>query len=150
MSEPLSKRLSETVDNEADRSERADRAAEMIRQERGFRWVGIYDVGDDVISIVGYTDSKIPAHQRFAASEGLSGEAVRLRRTVISNDVARDPRYLNAFASAGSEVIVPVLGAESGVVIGTLDVESDRINAFSPDDVDFLEECAAVLRPLYD
>ena len=33
---------------------------------------------------------------------------------------------MTAFASTGSEAIVPILGAESGVVIGTLDVESDR------------------------
>ncbi len=62
----------------------------------------------------------------------------------------QDPRYLTAFASTGSEAIVPILGAESGVVIGTLDVESDRAGAFSSEDVVFLEDCAAVLRPLFD
>jgi L-methionine (R)-S-oxide reductase len=91
-----------------------------------------------------------PAHTRFSIDQGLSGDAVRRRTTVVSNDVANDPRYLAAFENTGSETIVPVLGAESGIVIGTLDVESDRVDAFSRDDVAFLEECAAVLRPLYD
>ena len=79
-----------------------------------------------------------PAHPRFPLTEGLSGEAVRTRATVISNDVGSDPRYLTAFDSTGSEIIVPVLGAESGIVIGTLDVESDRAGAFSEEDVELL------------
>ena len=72
------------------------------------------------------------------------------RATVVSNDVARNPSYLVTFRGTGSEIVVPILGAESGIVIGTVDVESDRTDAFSPDDVAFVEECAAVLRPLYD
>jgi len=35
-------------------------------------------------------------------------------------------------------------------VIGTRGVESDRAGAFSSEDVVFLEDCAAVLRPLFD
>jgi len=31
-----------------------------------------------------------------------------------------------------------------------VEVESDRADAFYDADVEFLEECAAVLRPLYD
>ncbi|MBV9055874.1 MAG: GAF domain-containing protein [Candidatus Eremiobacteraeota bacterium] len=127
-------RLSAAVDNEANRDERARRAAEMIREARGYRWVGIYDVGDEEISVVGYTGGKLPKHPRSSVSAGLSGDAVRRRATVIT----------------GSEAVVPILGAESGVVIGTLDVESDSVDAFTPADANFLEECAGTLRPLYD
>lgn len=45
---------------------------------------------------------------------GLTGAAIRERETVVSNDVARDPRYLTALASTGSEMIVPVIVGESG------------------------------------
>jgi GAF domain-containing protein len=75
---------------------------------------------------------------------------VRTRASVVSNDVSRDPGYLSTFGTTVSEAIVPILGAESGIVIGTLDAESDRAGAFSDEDVAFLEECAAMLRPLYD
>jgi hypothetical protein len=63
-------------------------------------------------------------------------------------DVANDARYLTAFASTGSEATFPVLAAAAHV-IGTIDVESDRCNAFSPDDERFLRTCAVVLRPLW-
>lgn len=146
----VTRALLAAVDTESPRETRARAVAEIVRDARGYRWVGIYDVGDDEISLIGHTGSNPPAHVRFSIDTGLSGEAVRTRATVVSNDVAQDPRYLTAFESTGSEAIVPVLGAESGIVIGTLDAESERTSAFSEDDLTFLEECAALLRPLYD
>jgi putative methionine-R-sulfoxide reductase with GAF domain len=127
------RRIAEAADSESPRAERARTSAEILRAARDYRWVGIYDVGDDEISLLAHTGAP-PAQSRFPLTEGLSGEAVRTRDTVIS----------------GSKIIVPVLGAESGIVIGTLDVESDRAGAFSDEDISFLEACAAVLRPLYD
>jgi L-methionine (R)-S-oxide reductase len=150
MSDAAVRAIAAVADTEAPREERARAAAEIIRDARDYRWVGIYDVGDDEISIIGYTGSEPPTHARFDSTQGLSGEAVRLRATVVSNDVASDPRYLTAFPSTGSETIVPILGPESGIAIGTLDAESDRPGAFAGEDVAFLEACAAVLRPLYD
>jgi L-methionine (R)-S-oxide reductase len=142
--------LARAADAESPREDRARAVAEIVRDARGYRWVGIYDVGDEEIALIGYTGSTPPRHQRFGIENGLSGEAVRKRTTVVSNDVASDPRYLEAFEGTGSETIVPILGAESGIVIGTLDAESEHAGAFSEADISFLEECAAVLRPLYD
>lgn len=127
------RRIAEAADSESPRAERARESAEILRAARDYRWVAVYDVGDDEIALLAHTGAP-PAHPRFSLTEGLSGQAVRTRAAVAS----------------GSEIIVPVLGAESGIVIGTLDVESDGVGAFSYDDVSFLEECAAVLRPLYD
>lgn len=134
MSDSATSDLARTVDNEVARETRARAAAEMIRTARNYRWVGIYDVDDEEIALIGHTGEQPPAHARFPVTQGLSGEALRTRCTVVT----------------GSECVVPILGAESGIVIGTLDAESDRAEAFSAADVDFLESCAAVLRPLYD
>jgi L-methionine (R)-S-oxide reductase len=134
MMRPIVTELAGAVDTGAPREERARVAATMIREARGYRWVGIYDVGDEQIAVIGYSGSAAPAHPAFSVTQGLNGEAVRTRST----------------QTTGSEAIVPILGAESGIVIGTLDVESERPGAFTPDDVEFLEDCAAVLRPLYD
>ncbi len=128
--------VAEAADTESPREQRARASAELIRSARAYRWVGIYDVGDDEITLVGDTGAEPPARQRLAVSEGLGGEAVSTRATVVGRE--------------GSEIIVPVLGAESGIVIGMLNVQSDGTHAISDEDVRFLEECAAVLRPLYD
>jgi L-methionine (R)-S-oxide reductase len=150
MNDVIARALVAAVDAERPREERARSASQVVREARGYRWVGIYDVGDEEIALIGHSGSTPPAHPRFSVTLGLSGAAISTRSTVVSEDVASDPRYLSAFGSTGSETIVPILGAESGIVIGTLDAESDRVGAFSPDDVAFLEECAEVLRPLYD
>jgi L-methionine (R)-S-oxide reductase len=132
------------------REVRAKNAAEIIRAAGGFGWVGIYDVGDEEIELIGHTGVQAPAFVRFSVTQGLSGEAVRTRATVISNDVAHDQRYLTTFSSTGSEAIVPILGAETGIVIGTLDVESNRTGAFTHEDRAFLETCAQALVPLFE
>jgi L-methionine (R)-S-oxide reductase len=64
----------------------------------------------------------------FPIGRGLTRTAIRSRETVVSNDVASDPRYLTNQDSTGSELIVPVLLA--GRVVGTLDIEDARTGAF--------------------
>ena len=123
-------------------------AAEEIRRARGYRWVGLYEVTDVEICAAAWTGSTPPAFPRFPHTRGLSGAAVAAKQPVVSQDVQNDPRYLTTFATTGSEAIYPVI-AESGNVIGTIDVESDRVHAFSKDDDRFLRACAVALRPLW-
>jgi putative methionine-R-sulfoxide reductase with GAF domain len=123
-------------------------AAELIRRVGGYRWVGLYEVTDTEIGAIAWTGTVAPAFPRFPRGKGLNGVAVATRDAVVSQDVANDPRYLTAFASTGSEAIFPVL-AHAGQVVGTIDVESDRTHAFSPEDEQFLRACAVALPPLW-
>jgi putative methionine-R-sulfoxide reductase with GAF domain len=77
----------------------------------------------------------------------LTGAVIESRTTVVSNDVANDPRYLTALDSTGSELIVPVL--DRGRVVGTLDVEDERTDAFDPEDDALFEKLAESLIGLY-
>jgi putative methionine-R-sulfoxide reductase with GAF domain len=63
-------------------------------------------------------------------------------------DVARDPRYLTALPSTGSELIAPVI--VGGRVVGTLDVEDEVPDAFSVDDRRPFERVAREMSPLYE
>ena len=74
---------------------------------------------------------------------------MRSRASVVANDVTKDPRYLTAFGSTRSELIVPVVDVRTGSVLGTLDVESDRVNAFQDQDRVWLEQCALAVVPLF-
>lgn len=141
--------ISAAITTNADRKVRARRAAELVRNARGYRWVGIYDVSDEYIELVDHTGDDPPAFIRFSIEQGLSGEAVRAERTVISNDVAHDSRYLTAFASTGSEMIVPIAASDAGAIVGTLDIESEETNAFDDADREFAERCAHLLIALY-
>src|SRR5262245_53647138 len=125
------------------------RVAEIIRDARGYRWVGLYDVRASEIVAVGWTGAIAPAFPRFPIGHGLNGTAVRAAQPVVVQDVSTDPRYLTTFGSTGAEAIFPVMSPSTGEVIGTIDAESDRKNAFTPDDNAFLSECARVLLPLW-
>jgi L-methionine (R)-S-oxide reductase len=136
-------RLRRAAWGEGTREHKAGQAAEIIRSARNYRWVGIYEVLATEIVTKGWT-GEAPTFPRFKRTEGLNGEAVRLASPVIANDVTQNPSYLTTFGSTRSEMIVPVRDA-NGAVVGTIDVESDRIGAFGEDDVQFVERCAQEL-----
>ena len=123
-------------------------AATLIRDAGEYRWVGLYEVTATDIGAIAWTGTVAPAFPRFPRDKGLNGVAVATKQPVISQDVASDPRYLTAFATTGSEAIFPVV-SETGEVIGTIDVESDRVHAFSPADEAFLCACAAAISGLW-
>ena len=121
----------------------------MIRQSRAYRWVGVYDVGPELVSIVAFSGPSAPTYSQFPITKGLTGSAIREKTTIVVGDVGGDPRYLTAFGSTLSEIVIPVIDKTSGPVVGTIDVESERKNAFSAEDQARLEECARTARPLW-
>lgn len=129
------------------RESRSERIADLIRTATGRRWVGVYEVTSAEVVNLAWSGPAAPAHPRFPVERGLTGAAISTRETVVSNDVSRDPRYLTALASTGSELIVPVIVGDR--VVGTLDVEDERTDAFSDDDRLLFERVAAEMRPLY-
>jgi len=79
---------------------------------------------------------------------GLTGSAISTRKTVNVGNVAGDSRYLTAFGTRKSEIIVPILDSARENVVGAIDVESEQPNAFDPQTQGLLKECAERLRPL--
>jgi len=132
-----------------DRVERAKRLAELIRKLGDYRWVGVYDVDTENVSIIAWSGPGAPEYPAFPLSEGLSGAAIQQKKAVVVGDVRNDPRYLTAFGSTLSEIIVPVLAPGEDRVIGTIDVESEQANAFGPRDQQMIEQCAHAALPLW-
>lgn len=128
-----------------DRTERFRRTTAIILAGGGYRWVGLYEVAGDEIAIVAWSGLGEPTHAKFPAAQGLCGEAVRRRETIVVGDVRRDGRYLTTFESTRSEIVVPILNVVTGRPRGLLDVESDRIDAFTQADRTLLERCASEL-----
>jgi L-methionine (R)-S-oxide reductase len=126
------------------RAGRAARIASAIRDAGDHRWVGVYEV-----AILGYAGPGAPAHPRFPRTQGLTASAVATGQAVIVDDVTADPRYLTAFGSTRSEMIVPVLDRDRTNVIGTIDVESERVAAFEESQSALVARCARAIVPLY-
>jgi len=117
----------------------------------GYRWVGLYDVdrAAGTVTNVVWSGPGAPEYPTFSITKGLTGAAISARKTVNVGDVAADPRYLAAFGTTRSEIIVPVFDGAGENVVGTIDIESDEPNAFSEDVQALLEDCASVTRPLW-
>ncbi len=141
----LLNQLAMILASESPREARAHQFAEAIRAARGYRWVGIYTVGSEEIAVVGFTGEAAPVFPRFPLTQGLNGAAVSSGEPVVINNVAEDPRYLTAFGSTRSEMIVPVVHPATREVVGTIDVESERVNAFTDDDRALVEDCARAI-----
>ncbi len=61
--------------------------------------------------------------------EGITGTAALTRQPILVGDVRNDPRYLNAMDAVRTELAVPMLAR--GKLVGVIDIESTRVNAYS-------------------
>ena len=73
--------------------------------------------------------------------EGLTGAAAASRQPILVGDVRKDPRYLNAVDAVRAELAVPMLAR--GKLVGVIDIQSTRPNAYSGQDRSLLRLIAA-------
>jgi L-methionine (R)-S-oxide reductase len=134
-----------------DRITTAKRIAEAIREAGAYRWVGIYDVNvrPGTVANIAWSGPNAPAYPIFPITKGLTSRSITSRKTVNVGDVANDSSYLTALDSTRAEIIVPILDDTGDHVIGTIDVESEHLNAFDSEAQALLEESANVLRKFW-
>ncbi len=107
--------------------------------------MGVYKIERDDFVIVAGTGDHPPTYARFPVTQGLCGVVAETKETLIVGDVREDARWLPAFWTTLSEIVVPIMSETNGKVIGMIDVESDKVNAFTDDDRDFLEHVAVLM-----
>ena len=130
---------------------KAARIASAIRNACGYRWVGIYEVDAfaGLVKNVAWSGPSAPAHPIFPVTQGLTSRVILQKQSVNVGDVGRDADYLTALSGTQAEIILPVFDSGHERVIGTLDVESEKRNAFDSAAQALLEECAARLPRLF-
>ena len=80
------------------------------------------------------------ANLRLRVGQGITGWVARTGKPARVNDVTTDPRYVMVGPGVRSELAVPL--EVHSEVRGVLNVDSDRLNAFSPQDQELLEALA--------
>lgn len=87
----------------------------------------------------------LKAGDSLPSNKGITGAAIRTKRFYLSQDVSKDPHYIDLSlpVDTKSELSVPVI--KDGQVVATLNVESDKKNAFDDDDIVTLEAVASQL-----
>lgn len=107
-----------------------------------YHWVGIYLLEDGVLHLGPYAGAPSP-HTRIPVGEGICGAAARTAASIIVPDVNADNRYLACSLATRSEIVVPIL--EDGRVLGEIDIDSDRPDAFNEHDQALLERAASLI-----
>jgi PAS domain S-box-containing protein len=99
------------------------------------------DAGDCLTPHASYMGVQIPNWQRsFPISRGITGRAVTLDKIICLADVTKEKEYIEIAPGIHSELCIPI--RVSGHVIGILNVESKKPNAFDENDERFLNTIA--------
>ena len=144
--------LARIVSSSQNRVASLQEIADLIKAFGSYRWVGLYDVNrrSGVVKNLVWSGPSAPAYPAFPIAKGLTGVAVSERTTVNVGNVTADARYLTALGTTRSEIIVPIFNREGTKVLGTIDVESEALHAFSKDAEDLLRSCSVVIQRLWN
>ncbi|MBI4675938.1 MAG: GAF domain-containing protein [Chloroflexi bacterium] len=121
---------------------------ELIQARFGYHRVSfaLYDAARQELelqAVAGNSAAMVRTGQRWSAERGLLGLAARTGRTVVTDDVHNDPRYIagqDNGAGTNSELCIPFISGNR--VVGVLGVESRKRNAFDVNDVGAMEALA--------
>lgn len=116
-----------------------ERTVQILYDQRRYFWVGIYLVAGERVIRQAFRGPVPPCHS-FAFGKGNVGTVGESGFMKVISDVSVDPTYSMCFLETKSEVVVPIKIV--GRVLGVIDVESDRPNAFGPRDQVLLKEVA--------
>jgi len=113
-----------------------------------YNWVGFYMLEKSVPSeppmlVLGPFQGAMTPHTRIPLHQGICGAAASTGKTVVVDDVSKDPRYLACSVETKSEIVVPVF--RRGKVAGELDIDSFFPAAFSEEDQELVEYCASLV-----
>ena len=91
-------------------------------------------------SVVGLR-ADIVKTMKLKVGEGITGTCAAFARPVLVRDASKDPRYIEAVPGTLSELAVPLL--HEGKAFGVINLDSERIAAFTKQDMKLLSAFAS-------
>ena len=137
--------VSETTASTLDLDQVLDHVAGVIHRVIGFDLFAILLYSDRSKSLkvrhsIGHRDELVRTLS-IKLGEGLAGAAAESRQPVNVGDVHADERYLSALDAVRSELAVPMIAR--GRLVGVIDLESTRPDAYAKRDVALLSLIAS-------
>ncbi|HLO17981.1 MAG TPA: GAF domain-containing protein [Anaerolineales bacterium] len=139
----LVREVSAQIANVLNLNELASRVTELIQQTFHYYYVAIFTLQEGSSSLRFRSSAMQPREDKPAASialeveigQGLIGQAAASGERILVEDVKQDPRYrfIDSLPETCSEVVLPLKIGER--VLGVLDIQSDQVNAFHPNDL---------------
>ena len=139
----LVRAVSAQIASVLDVNQLARRVTRLIQSSFNYYYVAIFTVDSRTASLRFRSSASAPRRGRrkdasplrVNKGEGLIGEAAESGQRILCEDVRGNPhyRYVDSLPETRSEVVIPLKVEEH--VLGVLDVQSDRQNAFHPNDL---------------
>lgn len=123
-------------------SRMATAAALLHHKHRHFFWTGFYRLVDEDLLVGPYQGAL--ACQLLERGRGVCWAGIEGNQTLRVADVHSFPGHIPCDPRSQSEVVAP-MRTPDGTVVGVLDVDSDRKDAFGEDDVEGLTRIAEMI-----
>lgn len=108
-----------------------------------YNWVGFYMLeagANPPMLVLGAFLGAMTPHTRIPLNQGICGAAASSGKTIVVDDVAKDPRYLACSLETKSEIVVPIFVNKE--IVGELDIDSHFPAAFGKEDQALVQYCA--------
>ena len=115
--------------------------AAALHQVFDFFWVGFYIVKDGELVLAPFQGPV--ACTRIKRGRGVCGAAWESALSIIVPDVEQFPGHIACNSESKSEIVVPLIS--DNVVIGVLDIDSDKLNDFDETDKIYLENICRII-----
>jgi len=137
--------VSERINSTLDLDELMARIAEIVKRAIDFEVFAILLLNEKTQELrirfsIGHPDELV-RNLRIKVGEGIVGRVAKTRRSVLVNDVHKDPSYIQSVSPMRSELAVPLI--TKGRLIGVMDLESPRPDFFNDSHVSLLELLAS-------
>jgi len=146
----LVREVSAQIANALSVNELASRVTELIQQTFHYYYVAIFTIPENSTSLRFRSSAMASRKGRRKAKvalevevgQGLVGQVAAEGERLLVPDVQKDARYryIDVLPETRSEVVIPLKIEER--VLGVLDVQSDQLDAFHPNDLLILEALA--------
>jgi len=146
----LVRQVSAQIANALSVNELASRVTELIQKTFHYYYVAIFTLQDGSTSMRFRSSAMAPRKGKRKAKvaleveigQGLIGQAAAEGERVLVANVQKDPRFrfIDSLPETRSEVVIPLKIEDR--VLGVLDVQSDQVGAFHPNDLLILEALA--------
>src|SRR5262249_48738175 len=132
--------VEQLASSDATRDEVLRGAVQRLYHEREhYNWVGIYLLEGDTLVLHNYI-GKPTEHTRIRVGVGVCGAAVADRENKIVGDVTKIENYLACSVETRAEIVVLIRRGPE--ILGQIDIDSDRENAFTAEDEALLSRVA--------
>lgn len=140
--ESLIPQLQALTEDEPDIVANMANVAAALKETFSFFWVGFYRVDGEQL-VLGPFQGPV-ACTRIAYGKGVCGTAWKEEKTMLVPDVDQFPGHIACSSLSRSEIVVPVFKGDE--VCAVLDVDSDRLDAFSETDAVYLQKIVSLLK----